>query len=220
MLNSLIFDLAEAEADLNVLLTKRIEVIGSHTKMFEEDMKTLGLHEEVYFSNTAMVGNTVHKILKHFKNGNYRLLRCLEDHPDLHKKHLEIWNILADIESHLSTPGKKTIEMREEAAQACEKYTKRFPVLFKRDMTRKMHVLSCNLPSDIRKNGDYYKYLKLEQEGERLHSELNKLERQFRTVRNQAQRYFLMLRELENKQKCDRSKLKERKKRITCRRRL
>ena len=66
-----------------------------------------------------------------------------------------------------------------------------------------MHVMSCVLPRDIRATGDYYKYLKLEQEGERLHNVLNDLERQFASVKNQALRYFLMMKELTNRQNCD-----------------
>ena len=72
-------------------------------------------------------------------------------------------------------------------------------------MTRKMQVFSCTLPKEIIENGDYYKYLKLEQEGEHLHCELNKLERQFCSVKNVEKHYFLMMKELKNKQKCDKT---------------
>ena len=58
-------------------------------------------------------------------------------------------------------------------------------------------------PKQIRETGEYYEYLKLEQEGESLHHQLNELERQFACVKNQAMRYFLMIKELANKKHCD-----------------
>ena len=66
---------------------------------------------------------------------------------------------MTKVDTLLSQPNEKTVEQRKEAAHAYEQFTKRFPVLFNRNMTRKMHVLSCVLPSDIRETGDYYKYL-------------------------------------------------------------
>ena len=110
------------------------------------------------------------------------LLEYVTDYPELFKKHLDMWKILATIEKKLSQPGEKSSEEIEEAANACESYTRRFPVLFKRNMTRKMHVLSIILPKHIRKDGDYYEHLKLEQAGERLHNVLNQLERQYVTL--------------------------------------
>ena len=100
-------------------------------------------------------------------------------------------------------PGEKSLEEREAAAQSCEKFTKRFPVLFKRSMTRKMHVLSVVLPRDIRATGDYYKYLRLEQAGEKMHHILNELEIQYGNVKNQAYRFYLMIKEVENRMNCD-----------------
>ena len=41
--------------------------------------------------------------------------------------------------------------------------------------------------------------LRLEQEGEHLHQVLNSLETRFKSVYNKQERYFLILKELENK---------------------
>ena len=57
----------------------------------------------------------------------------------------------------------------------------------------------------IIENGNYYKFLKLEKEGERLHCELNGLERQFFSVKNVAERYYSMIKKVKNNQKCDKS---------------
>ena len=199
--NKLITDYTAAEASLQHLLSERTTVLGKHGRILEKSLKILKMNEEAYFNKTCMVGNTAHKVLDNFRDNKNELLKCIKDDPELYNKHLEMWQILAKIEMLLSKPGEKSLERREEAAQACENYTKRFPVLFKRAMTRKMHVISCVLSRDIWENGDYYKYLKLEQAGERLHNVLNQLERQYASVMNIALRYFYMLKALADKQK-------------------
>ena len=57
------------------------------------------------------------------------------------------------------------------------------------------------MPRHIRENGDFFKYLRLEQAGERLHNQLNQLERQFASIRDTTLRYFYMMKALVNKQK-------------------
>ena len=78
-----------------------------------------------------------------------------------------------------------------------------FPKHFYRDMTRKMNVLSVTGPRQIREDGDYFKYLKLEQAIERAHHELNELEKQFECVKNKPEKYFLMIKSYKNRQKID-----------------
>ena len=95
------------------------------------------------------------------------------------------------------------MEQREQTAQACEELGKFFPVNFKRPLTRKLHILSYVAPQQIRNDGDFFKYLKLEQEIERAHHILNILERRFEAVKNKAVKYFLMIRSFKNLQKSD-----------------
>ena len=66
-----------------------------------------------------------------------------------------------------------------------------------------MHIISFVAPNQIRKDGDFFKYLKLEQEIERAHHVLNILERRFESVKNKAVKYYLMIKEFKNLQKCD-----------------
>ena len=66
-----------------------------------------------------------------------------------------------------------------------------------------MHVLSFVAPQQIRNDGDFFKFLKLEQEIERAHHILNILERRFEPVKNKALKYFLMIKAFKNLQKCD-----------------
>ena len=61
-----------------------------------------------------------------------------------------------------------------------------------------MHVMSFVLPGHIGK-GDAYKYLKIEQKGENLHCELNKVERELLAIKNVPKRYLMMVKKVENK---------------------
>ena len=70
-------------------------------------------------------------------------------------------------------------------------------------MTRKMHILAINAPEQVRQNGNFYKYLKLEQETERSHHVLNQLEARFECIKNKAMKYFLMLKAFKNIQESD-----------------
>ena len=118
-------------------------------------------------------------------------------------KFLKLFINLTNIDTLLTTPGEKTVEQREKTAQACEEFGKYFPVHFTRPLTRKMHIISFVAPNQIRKDGDFSKYLKLEQEIERAHHVLNILERRFESVKNKAVKYYLMIKEFKNLQKCD-----------------
>ena len=75
-------------------------------------------------------------------------------------------------------------------------------------ITRKMHIISLVAPRQIRQSGDYYEYLKLEQETERAHNILNRLEIFFECVKNKSLKYFLMIRAYVNEQKSDLSLFK------------
>ena len=61
-----------------------------------------------------------------------------------------------------------------------------------------MHVLRIVAPKQIREQGAVYKMMKIEQQGEKIHKQLNDLDRQFGNIKNKAKSFFYMLRELEN----------------------
>ena len=118
---------------------------------------------------------------------------------------IRLFEILTNINTLLCSSGKKTLEQREKTANALEEFGLYFPVNYRRNLTRKMHLLAFSAPKQIREHGDWYRYLRLEQETERAHHELNLLEEEFRSVKNKAQNFFLMLKAFKNKQKIDKS---------------
>ena len=88
-------------------------------------------------------------------------------------------------------------------AKACELFCKIFPLKFKRNLTRKMHALSFVLPKHIRVKGLYYEFLCLEQAGEQAHKKLNEAERTYSSIHNPEDRFYLMLKSIKNRDKCD-----------------
>ena len=134
--------------------------------------------------------------------GNYGFLDCLKDRPTLQENYKTIWDILSKARKGFATKNASKAQL-EDTAQTCEKLTQVFPLLFpQHHITRKMHVLSIVAPKQIREQGAVYKMLKIEQQGEKLHMELNEKEKQFKNIRNKSQKYFLMLRELESSYYC------------------
>ena len=61
-----------------------------------------------------------------------------------------------------------------------------------------MHILSIIAPEQVRRKGNFYKYLKLEQKTERAHHVLNILEVCFESVKNKAMKYFFTLKAFKN----------------------
>ena len=95
----------------------------------------------------------------------------------------------------------KTHEEREELAKTCEEFCVKFPVMFARNMTRKMHLLSFVCPEFIRNSKFYYKIYKVEQKGESMHHAFNKLNEQFNNIIDKPHKLFLIIREYEIKNK-------------------
>ena len=54
-----------------------------------------------------------------------------------------------------------------------------------------MHVLSIVAPKQIREQGAVYKMMKIEQQGEKIHKQLNDLDREFGYIKNKAKRFFI-----------------------------
>ena len=89
----------------------------------------------------------------------------------------------------------------ETAAQVCEQWCKMYPVFFpNRNLTRRMVEWSIVMPRFVReKKGLMNAMFRLEQEGEHAHQILNSLETRFKSVFNKSERYYLILKEFENK---------------------
>ena len=145
-----------------------------------------------------MVGNVEMKFHEEILSGNYGFLDCLNDRRAIQLKYKKIWDILSNAKKGFSQKNATKAQL-EATAKVCETFTEVFPMLFPSyNITRKMHVLSIVAPKQIREQGAVYKMMKIEQQGEKIHKQLNDLDRQFGNIKNKAKRFFYMLRELEN----------------------
>ena len=87
------------------------------------------------------VGNSMHKIYKDFNEGNTKLIDMFLDHPELHTKFKELFQILSKNHEYF---GKATTSEYEKkaAAENSAAFTKKLPFLLPSvSITRKMHIL-------------------------------------------------------------------------------
>ena len=116
------------------------------------------------------------------------------------EKTFQQWQILTDVDEIISKRNPSPEDLEFGASQS-EKFCAVYPINFPTEsITRKMHVLSFVIPRHIR-SGSAYRYLKIEQKGENLHCELNKLERELLSIKNVPSRYLMMIKKVENKLK-------------------
>ena len=80
----------------------------------------------------------------------------------------------------------------------CDIFSMKFPG---RDLTRKIVEISLVFPKFIREKplGFINKILSLEQEGERLHNQMNNLERKNLMILNRAEQFWKIMEDYENK---------------------
>jgi hypothetical protein len=115
--------------------------------------------------------------------GNLILTNCFSHKVDLRDKLNQLWFNITNIDTFLSLRSPSP-QQNEEGAKECEKWCLIFPVLFPtRTMTRKMVEMSLVVPRFIREQpGMINKILRLEQEGERLHSVFNSAENKLKNI--------------------------------------
>ena len=191
-------ELATEKIRKNKLQQKKINFTGKRETKWIDDLKKTKITTQKYFGGEAMTWNVVNNLYKNVKERKFTFLQALRDKPEIYRQHVELWKILARIDEIVSMKNPST-EQLEEGAGLCELICELFPVFFpKENITRKMHVLSFVLPSNLRE-GTVYKFLKIEQKSENLHVDLNQAEKNYLTTKNHAQRLFSMLKHVERK---------------------
>ena len=97
----------------------------------------------------------------------------------------------------------------EIGAKKCEKFGELYPVYFPdQTITRKQHVYCVVFPKYIRE-GKVYRYLKIEHAGENIHAKYNRLEKKHNNQKDRGRRFFLIIRDLVNENRCDRRNFKK-----------
>ena len=156
----------------------------------------------MYFGLDSYVGNSMHKIYNNFLEGKSQLIDMFLDDPELHKKLKELFLVISKNHAYFAKPSTTDIE-KKAAAQNVASFTKLLPFYFPNmAITRKMHILGfviAPLIENDESDNVFYKYLRIEQLGEKIHAIWNLLHRaRFFTIRNGCQKLLSMFMEYEN----------------------
>ena len=101
--------------------------MGFYELSMERNLSELKVHNEVYFGQDCYVGNSVHKIYKDFNEGNTKLIDMFLDHPELHTKFKELFQILS--KNHFGKENTSEYE-KKSAAENAATFTKKLPFHF------------------------------------------------------------------------------------------
>jgi hypothetical protein len=173
----------------------------------------LKVHSEAYLGQDSYVGNSMHKIYQNFLIGESQLIDGFkEENQEDYKKIIDLWTILSKNHKFFSCPL-TTHQQKLEAAENCCSFTKKFSLHFpKSNITRKMNLLGFIIPNIIRKDTSdniCYKFLKVEQAGEKIHQVWNLLNQtRFFCVRNGKEKLYHCFMEYENLLYIDKSQFK------------
>ena len=90
--------------------------------------------------------------------------------------------------------------------KTCEKWGEYWPKAFPhKNISPKGHIISIVLPKSVEYLRSFYRFYKLEQKGEEIHSVLNDLERKAWVIRNKEQKLWTIIQryEVRNQSKVD-----------------
>ena len=155
--------------------------MGFYELCLENNLRELKVYNEVYFGQDSYVGNSMHKIYKNFLNGESKLIDMFQGYPELHSN----LNISANHQL-LRVRRQLLLKMLLSSQKKLPFY---FPEV---SITRKMHLMGfviSPLIANDKTDNICYKYLKLEQMGERLHAIWNLLHRTRTLILNNLTRY-------------------------------
>ena len=76
-----------------------------------------------------MVGNTANRIFDDFREGKNTLIDCFQGYPETYKMFLGLFTRLTNIDTLLCSSGEKTLEQREQTADALKEFGRYFLML-------------------------------------------------------------------------------------------
>ena len=136
------------------------------------------------------------------ENPTFELIDCVKDKPEVHGKFKRALTTLREV----SDTFRMNIENFDDDAIAlvkdiCEQWghnwIKDFPNI---NLTPKAHDMIWVLPEILKRRRTFHMFYKMEERGESIHAELNRIERKIWCIRNQEKRLwkFIQLYELKN----------------------
>ena len=177
---------------------------GKRQRQLKDALKILKIEPAIYHGGD-FEGKAIQKMLECCRNEQYELLQCVSDKEELYNKFKQALTTLQEVSDILKSPIEHFNEQKVEAVkQICEECGKNWPIDFPhKNITPKGHNLVWVLPELLRVYKQFYMFYKVEEKGESIHAELNKIQRRIWCIRDPAERLWKYIEQYELKNVLD-----------------
>ena len=169
-------------------------ISGPRQRMLKESMKILG--DVARYHGGDLQGKQVQKLLDTAREDmKFEILKCIEDDQISHAKFAKALTILADVSDALKMTQEEFSDHDVDMIRyLCEEWGRLWPVQFSnRNITPKGHILSFVLPETAKEIRSFYRFYKVEQRGESIHSDFNDIERKAWVIKNKGDKLWKMI---------------------------
>ena len=159
--------------------------IGPRQKRLKESMKILNLNPARYHGGD-FEGKAIQDMLDCSRDRSFEIFECISDKPETFENFKKALKILQQVSDIFKTARADfTDEEIAKIEQLCHMWGEHMPNAFPQlNVTPKSHDLVWVLPKILREFKSFFMFYKIEQAGERIHSELNQIQRQIWAIRN------------------------------------
>lgn len=144
------------------------------------------------------------------RNKSFEILACISDKHDTHESFKKALRILQQVSDLFKTPREDFHDDEIiKIERLCQMWGEHMPNLFPQmNVTPKAHNLIWVMPRILKEFKSYFMFYKMEQAGEKIHSELNSIERQIWSIRNPQDRLWKYIERYELRNSLDLSIVK------------
>ena len=158
---------------------------GPRQKRLKESMKVLNLNPARYHGGD-FEGKSIQDMLDCSRDKTFEIFKCISDKPDIFEKFKKALKILQQVSDVFKTSREDfTDEEIKKIERLCQMWGEHMPNAFPHmNVTPKAHDLVWVLPRILKEFKSFFMFYKIEQAGERIHSEMNQIQRQIWAIRN------------------------------------
>ena len=177
---------------------------GKRQTKLKESLKKLKIDPAIYHGGD-FEGKAIQKMLDCSRNEEFELLHCVSDKEELHSKFKRALTTLQEVSDLFKSKIEHFDDQQIEAVKKiCEKWGENWPIDFPhKNITPKGHNLVWVLPEVLRIYKQFYMFYKVEEKGESIHAELNKIQRRIWCIRDPAERLWKYIEQYELKNVLD-----------------
>ena len=190
-------------------LENQVSEVGPRQKRLKESMKNLKLNPARYHGGD-FEGKSIQDMLECSRNKSFEILACISDKHDTHESFKKALRILQQVSDLFKTPREDFHDDEIiKIERLCQMWGEHMPNLFPQmNVTPKAHNLIWVMPRILKEFKSYFMFYKMEQAGEKIHSELNAIERQIWSIRNPQDRLWKYIERYELRNSLDLSIVK------------